>query len=132
MAEIEVNEDDRVYSKRHLWAQLDRENMIAYVGITDFLAEQLAEIVSIDLPMPGDEVDVDTMLIHLHLRNRIHHLRLPLTGRVTEVNKEVLDNCSLVHLDPNTYWLLAMEYDDEDELDLLMDAEQYSEYVDLL
>ena len=47
MAEIEVNEDDRVYSKRHLWAQLDREKMIAYVGITDFLAEQLAEIVSI-------------------------------------------------------------------------------------
>ncbi len=129
---MEENANERVYSKRHLWAELDQENMIAYVGITDFLAEQLAEIVSIDLPTPGDEVDMDTMVIHLHLRNRIHHLRLPLTGRVMEVNKEVLDNCSLIHLDSNKYWLLSMEYDDEDELDLLMDAHQYSEYVDSL
>jgi len=124
--------DNRAFSKRHLWASLDEENGIAYIGITDFLAEQLAEIESIDLPMPGDEIDQDNMCIHLHLSNRIHHLRSPLTGRVVENNKEVLDNCSLVHLDPNKYWLYSMEYDDPDEIDFLMDARQYTDYIDKL
>ena len=124
--------DPRSFSKTHLWVQIDEQNGIAYVGITDYLAEQLAEIGSIDMPEPGDEVEMDNMCIHLYLSKRIHHLRSPLSGRVVECNKEVLDNCSLLHLDPNKYWLYSMEYDNLEELDLLMDARQYAEYVDKL
>lgn len=124
--------DTRAFSRRHIWALLDETKRTAYIGITDFLEEQLAEIVSIDMPEPEDEIDVDSIFIHLHLTNRIHHLRSPLTGRIMELNKEVLDNCSLVHLDPNKYWLLKMEYDNDEEINLLMDARQYAEFVDKL
>lgn len=124
--------DTRSFSRRHLWVRFDEENSIAYIGISDFLAEQLAEIASIDMPEEEDEIDIDTIFIHLHLVNRIHHLRAPLTGRIEEINKEVLDNPSLVHLDPNKYWLLSMEYDNPEEVDLLMDARQYADYVDKL
>lgn len=122
--------DTRSFSKRHLWAKLDEDNGIAYIGITDYLVEQLDEFDSIDMPIPGDEVEQDGMCIHLHLAHHIHHLRSPLTGRVLENNKEVLDNCNLVHLDPNKYWLFSMEYDDESELDMLMDARQYADFLD--
>ena len=132
MEKMEEEIDDRSFSKRHMWAKLDEENGIAYIGITDFLAEQLAEIESLDLPEVDDQIDMDTMCIHLHLTNRIHHLRTPLSGRVLEINREVLDYCSLILLDPNKYWLFSMEYDNEDEVNLLMDARQYAEYVDKL
>ena len=74
--------DNRAFSTRHMWARFDEENGIAYIGITDFLAEQLAEIESIDMPGPDDEIDMDSMCIHLYLTKRIHHLRSPLSGSV--------------------------------------------------
>ena len=50
MEKVDENNDTRAFSKRHLWAQLDEETGLAYIGITDFLADQLAEIESLDLP----------------------------------------------------------------------------------
>jgi glycine cleavage system H protein len=124
--------DTRVFSRRHLWARLNAKRHTAYIGITDVLSEQLSEIESIDLPEPGDEIDMDNIFMHFHLANRIIHLRAPLTGRVLEQNKEVLDNCSLLHLDPNQYWLVRMEYDSDEEVELLMDVKQYLDFVDKL
>ena len=124
--------DTRSFSKRHLWVQIDEQNGIAYVGITDYLAEQLAEIGSIDMPEPGDEVEMDNMCIHLYLSKRIHHLRSPLSGRVVEINKDVQDNPSLLHLDPFKNWLYRMEFDDPDELEMLMDINRYTRFIDQL
>ena len=124
--------DNLVYSARHLWVDADEEEGTAAVGISEDLLDILGEIVSIDMPMVGDELDIDTFCIHLHLETRIHHLRSPLTGRVIEINREVQDNASLVHLSPYTQWLYRMEFDDEDELHLLMDAAQYAKYLDQL
>ncbi len=120
------------YNAQHLWVDMDEEQHTATVGITDELAERLAEILSVDLPMVGDELDLDTYCIHLHLNKRIHHLQSPLTGRVLEINRDVLDNPSLLHLSPYKNWLYRMEYDDEDEVHLLMSADQYARFLDQL
>lgn len=124
--------DTRVYSNRHLWAQPNAKKKTALIGITDFLSEELGEIVSIDMPLLGDELDMESFCIHLHLRGRMHHLRSPLSGRVLEINKDVQDNGNLIHLDPYKHWLYKMEYDDKDELDLLMSPAQYGRFVDQL
>jgi len=120
------------YSTRHLWVRLEEDGRTATVGITEELAEQLVEILSVDMPMVGDELDMDTFCIHLHLNSRIHHLRSPLTGRVTEINREVLDSASLLHVSPYQNWLYRMECDDKEEVDLLMSAEQYTRFLDHL
>jgi glycine cleavage system H protein len=120
------------YSTRHLWVKADADERVASVGITEDLLERLGEIVSVDMPMVGDELDIDTFCIHLHLESRIHHLRSPLTGRVLEINRDVLDNAALLHLSPYTHWLYRMEFDDADELHLLMSAAQYAKYLDQL
>ena len=124
--------DTRIFTKRHLWADCDPNSRVAYIGITDFLVEKLSEIRSIDMPEPADEIDADTIFVHLYLVNRVHHLRAPLTGRILEINQEVLDNPSLLHLDPNKYWLLTMEYDSDEEVDLQMDKQRYDDYVNKL
>jgi glycine cleavage system H protein len=123
---------DLSYTTQHLWVRMDGAHHTATVGITEELTELLEEILSVDMPMVGDELDMDTYCIHLHLRNRIHHLQSPLTGRVLEINRDVLDNASLLHLSAYAHWLYRMEYDDEDEVHLLMSADQYTRYLDHL
>lgn len=124
--------DELVYSRRHLWALTDPKKSTAVVGITEELAEMIGEIQSVDMPMVGDELDMDTYCIHLHLGNRIHHLRSPLSGRVIDINRDVLDSANLIHLAPYKHWLYKMEFDDPDELDLLMSAAQYTRLLDQL
>lgn len=124
--------DSRVYSNRHLWALPNTKKKTATIGISDFLAEELGEIACIDMPLVGDELDMESFCLHLHLSGRIHHLRSPLSGRVLEINDDVQDNSNLIHLDPYKHWLYKMEYDDTEELDLLMSSAQYARFVDQL
>jgi glycine cleavage system H protein len=124
--------DRRAYTNRHTWVLPDEDKNIATVGITDYLTEELVAIQSIDMPLVGDELEMDTFCIHLHLAKRIHHLRSPLSGRVVEINKDVQDNPSLLHLDPFKNWLYRMEFDDPDELEMLMDINRYTRFIDQL
>ena len=124
--------DRRAYTNRHTWVLPDEDKNIATVGITDYLTEELVAIQSIDMPLVGDELEMDTFCIHLHLAKRIHHLRSPLSGRVVEINKDVQDNPSLLHLDPYKNWLYRMEFDDPDELEMLMDINRYTRFIDQL
>ena len=82
--------DRRLFTNRHTWVLPDEDKNIATVGITDYLTEELVAIQSIDMPLEGDELEMDTFCIHLHLAKRIHHLRSPLSGRVVEINKDDL------------------------------------------
>ena len=124
--------ENRSFTNRHTWVIPDKNTNTAIVGITDYLTEELVSIQSLDMPLEGDELDMDTFCIHLHLAKRIHHLRSPLSGRVLEINKDVQDNPSLLHLDPYKHWLYRMEFDDPDELEMLWDYNRYSRFVDQL
>lgn len=124
--------ENRAYSKRHVWALANPKKCTASIGLTEFFAENLGEIESIDLPLAGDELEMDSFCVQLHVRNHIRHVRAPLSGRVTEINKEVEDNPNLIHLNPHRNWLFRMEYDDQDELDLLMTAAKYTRFIDRL
>jgi len=85
------------YSPGHTWANVDEETGTAVMGVTEHLSERLDEIHSIDMPRTGDEIEMDEMCIHLHLNTSIIHLRAPMSGRVVETNRDVLDNPNLLH-----------------------------------
>ncbi len=128
----ETASDSLAYSRRHMWVQADPETHQALIGITDYLADTIGIIVSIDLPQVDDELEMDAFCARLHLSKRILSLRSPLTGRVLEVNEEVQDNPSLLSLDPYRNWLCRMEYDEDEELELLMGSARYARFVDAL
>lgn len=115
-----------LYSQRHLWVDVeDEEKSIAKVGITQYHQEGLGEIQSADLPLVGDELEIDVPCAHLHIEDELHHLLAPLTGRVESINRDVLDNPALLHIDPYQHWLFRMEFDEPDEFELLLSPEQY-------
>lgn len=123
---------DLLYTQRHVWVKINERKHVATVGITTGLQEGLPEILSIDMPLLGDELEMDGACVHLHVRKRLHEIVSPLTGRVTEVNRDVLDNPRLLHLSPYDSWLFRMEYDEPDEIEMLMTPAQYTSYVDSL
>jgi len=121
----------KLYSKKHVWA-LKQKNNTALVGVTDYITDELASIDNIDMPMVGDELEMEAFCLHLHVGSRIHHVRAPLSGRVLEINKEIEDTPCLIHINPNDTWLFKMEYDDEGEMDLLLSGDQYAKFLDQL
>ncbi len=121
---------DRLYSIRHLWVSPNQDESTAEVGITEELMQVLNIIISIEPPMVGDELEMDTPCMQLHLSNGIRLLYAPLTGRVTELNKEVLDNPGLLAVAAQHTPLYTMEYDEAQELDLLLSPTRYAMYLD--
>lgn len=121
---------DRAYNHRHVWVRTDPEAHSADVGLTEDRLEVTPPIISIDMPMVDDELEIDTDCLHLHLSAGIQSVRSPLTGRVSEINRKVLDYPEILHVDGYSNWLFRMEYDEDDELEILMNAKQYTQYLD--
>jgi len=120
------------YTQHHVWVKPEGKKRLARIGITEELANKLQEILGIDMPMVGDELEMDAPCLHIHRATSISYLSAPLSGRVTQINKDVLDNPRLIALDPYTHWLFSMEYDEEEELDMLLTASQYAAHLDSL
>ncbi len=124
--------EELLYHPRHFWVRLNESGTEAEVGITDEMQDRLPEIVSVDLPLEGSDVEIDAPCFHLHLPSGIRHLKSPLSGEIIAVNEEVLDNPDLLHLAPYRYWLVRMHVDTPEEVHLLLNAERYNTYLESL
>ena len=120
------------FSARHVWALLDKKKTHAKIGVTDYLLDNVGQIDYMELPTVGDELEADSFCIALHVSSGIKHLRCPLTGRVTAVNQDILDDPSPLFSDYQNNWLFEMEVDDLSECDQLMSGSQYGKYLDSL
>ena len=123
---------DLLYSRRHLWVRKDDNDCLAEVGITEELQELLPEIVSIDVPVIGDEIEIEQPCIHVYYQDGIRHIRAPLSGKIIGVNRDVLSNPQLLHLSFYTNWLFQLEYDEESELEMLLACDEYVNYLESL
>ena len=118
--------DKTKYSDEHLWVRIDGES--AYIGLTDFLQEKLGELVSVNLPEAGEEIERGEPLGEVESAGELRELIAPVTGIVLATNPDVEDQPSLINEDPmREVWLLEIELRDEEELGELMDLEEYDE-----
>src|ERR687885_2121641 len=101
------DQDALQYTAEHEWVQLDGE--LATVGITAYAAEQLGDIVFIQLPEVGDEVTAGASVGELESTKSVGDLFSPVTGTVEAVNEALADNPELVNSDPlGDGWLLTV------------------------
>lgn len=107
------------------------KSRIATIGITEVMSEKLGYIDTLDLPKVGDDLDIGNRCIHFHQGPFVRYLPSPLTGCVVEVNSALLEKPNLVHLDPYTHWLFRIEFEEPEELDLLLTADRYNHLLDM-
>ncbi|KAA9086654.1 glycine cleavage system protein GcvH [Microbacterium radiodurans] len=112
------------YTSEHEW--VDLSGTTATVGITDFAAEKLGDVVYVDLPAVGSVVTADQVCGEIESTKSVGELYAPLSGRVVEINDAVVDDPSLVNAGPfGEGWLLRIEVDPADA-DGLLDRAAYA------
>lgn len=100
------------YSDEHVW--VDRSDDLAIIGITEYAADQLGELVFVDLPEPGTRVEAGDEIVELESSKAVQPLISPVAGTVKYVNRDVADDPSVVNGDPyGEGWILKVELDDE-------------------
>ena len=108
-------QDSLKYTAEHEWVELDGD--VATVGITGYAAEQLGDIVYIDLPSVGDAVTAGASVGELESTKSVGDLFSPVTGTVEAVNEALADHPELVNSDPlGDGWLLKVRATDVPDL----------------
>jgi glycine cleavage system H protein len=114
------------YSKEHEWVKVDGNK--AYVGITDHAQNSLGEIVFVELPEIGAEVDCGDVLGVVESVKAASDIYSPVSGVVTEINDELEDSPEKINEEPFESWIAILQLNDDAELDELLDADEYEEY----
>ncbi|HKY93703.1 MAG TPA: glycine cleavage system protein GcvH [Kiloniellales bacterium] len=118
----------RKYSKDHEWVEVSGKT--ATVGITDFAQEQLGDVVFVELPEVGRTVAAHEQVAIVESVKAASEVYSPLSGRVAEANKAIVDDPAKVNADPfGAAWFFKLELSDPKELDALMDEAAYRAFA---
>ncbi|PXV64531.1 glycine cleavage system H protein [Halanaerobium congolense] len=121
--------NDLYYSEDHEWIREEEDYLL--IGITDFAQEELGDIVFVELPEVDEEFDKDDSFGVLESVKAVSDTFIPISGRVIEVNEDLIDNPELINDDPyGDGWLIKVEPADDSELDELLSAEEYAEFIE--
>lgn len=119
---------DLKYTEDHEWVKMDGD--IATTGITDYAQSELGDVVFLELPEEDDEVTMGSPFGSIEAVKTVADLFAPVSGIVTEVNRELEDNPEKVNQDPyGDGWLIKVKLSDPSELDSLMDAAAYEKHT---
>jgi glycine cleavage system H protein len=118
--------DDRRYTKEHEWVQA-RDGRVV-VGITHFAQDQLGDVVFVELPAPGTEVEAGKPLGEVESTKSVSDVYSPVSGKVLEANAAAEAEPELINSDPyGAGWLVAI--DTSDDIEALMSAADYQALV---
>lgn len=116
------------YTKDHEWIRVEGNE--AYIGITEFAQRELGDIVYIDIPTRGKEVEKDDVFGTVEAVKTVSDLFMPVTGTVTEVNEELNDTPELVNEDPyGDGWMVKITLADAASVNALLSADEYQVLV---
>lgn len=120
--------EDLRYTKEHEWARL--ENGRVRVGITQFAADRLSDVVFIELPAVGAIVKSMEPFGVIESVKAASDLYAPVSGTVVDVNRTLVDAPELVNSDPyDQGWMILIQPQDLSELDRLLAADQYFKLI---
>lgn len=119
------------YSKTHEWVRV--EGSEAVVGVSDYAQDKLSDVVFVDVPSAGKQVKRDGVLLVIESVKAAEDVFSPVSGTVSAVNTALQATPELVNKDPfGQGWLVKITMSDAKEVDALMDASAYEEYLKTL
>ena len=111
------------YSESHEYVKVEGE--YAYIGITDYAQEQLGNVVYVDLPAEGDEVEAGGEFGAVESVKAASDLISPVSGEVVEINEAMEDEPELINQDAFANWIIKVKLTNQEELNSLMSATDY-------
>lgn len=115
---------DLRYTKDHEWVKVDGD--VATIGVTDFAANQLGDVVFVDLPAVGRTVDQFATFGVVESVKAVSDLYAPVSGEVTETNAALSGSPELVNSDPfGNGWMIRVRVADAAQVGELLDAAAY-------
>lgn len=120
--------EDLRYTKTHEWVRMDEGTGIITVGITDYAQQSLGDLVFIELPEVGQELEAGEECAVVESVKAASDIYSPLSGEVVEVNASLIDNPELVNSSPYSEgWLIKLQPEAaEEELRYLLAADEYA------
>ncbi len=117
------------YSKEHEWVEIQDD--VCVVGITEFAQEELGEVVFVELPEVGQVFDAHDEIGTIESVKAVAEVFTPVAGEIVDVNDELVDNPDILNDDPHRDgWLVKVRHSSTSDLDGLMDADAYREFIE--
>jgi len=121
--------DGLYYTKEHEWVKIDGRT--ATIGIADHAQDALGEITFVELPEVGKAVQIHSALAVVESSKAASDVYSPIAGTVVEINKQLENEPELINSDCyGQGWIAKLEFSAEPELDKLMDAEKYKNFIE--
>ena len=120
--------DHLLYTKEHELADF-KENEVT-IGITDYAQGQLGDIIFIEFPEVGQELNAGDTFGEVEAVKTVSELYVPVSGTIIEINEKLEDSADLVNTDPyGDGWLIKIKPTNVNEKDHLMNFSSYEEFV---
>ncbi len=122
---------DLMYTDDHEWIRLEGE--VATVGVSNYAQEQLGDVVYVDLPDVGKSISKGSEAAVVESVKAASEVYAPVSGEIVEVNETLGDDPAQINRDAEgSGWFVKIRVNDPGELDGLMNADEYAEFVESL
>jgi glycine cleavage system H protein len=122
-----VYPNDYRYTKQHEWIQI--EGNVGIIGITDYAQNSLGDIVFVELPKLGAEVQAGKTLGTVESVKAVSDVYSPVTGTVTAINSELTATPEKINQDPHHAWIIKVQLKNPAEVNALMSASDYQNFL---
>ena len=117
-----------LYTKEHEWIEFKDD--LAIVGITDYAQSQLGDVIFVEFPEIGENLDIGSSFGEIEAVKTVSDLFAPISGNVISINDEIEDTPDLVNTDPyGEGWLIKMSPTKNEQKEKLMDADEYKKFI---
>ena len=114
------------YSRSHGWVEVLEDDKVR-IGLTEYAVGELGDLVFIDLPEVDDEIEVEDVFADVESVKAVSDVFSPVTGIVTEVNEDLLDQPELVNESPLEAWFIVV--DEVTDVEDLLTKEEYDDFI---
>jgi len=116
------------FSKEHEWIILEGD--LATIGITKHATEMLGDIVFVELPEKGSNVEKDGIAGVVESTKAANDVYTPVSGEVVDTNQAIVDDPSIINSDPEgNAWFFKLKIKDQSEMNSLMSADDYAKFT---
>ena len=120
--------DDLLYTEEHEWIQIEGDS--ATIGITDYAQQELGDVVYVELPEQGLDLDVGQTFGSVESVKAVSEIYSPLSGSVAEINGMLEDSPETINEDPyGDGWMIRLDVTESAEVGELMSADDYRDYL---